>query len=147
MQGYNSRQFWHFFKEHAKARSVLYIVYCLSRTSLKEIWWGFEVKWTVTGNLTAVEGTKKGNDCMKGKIYWPSFHHSDWFSFETNHDLIGRASLCGIKGRHTHQAIRNRISVGFNHFSLTVNWMGISIVTMFSFLLTSFLNKTQGYWY
>lgn len=40
-----------------------YILCCLFRTSLIEIWWGLEVKWTVKENLTAVEG-KKGNDCF-----------------------------------------------------------------------------------
>lgn len=43
---------------------------------------------------------------MKGKIYWPCSRRCDWFSFETNHDLIRRAGLCGIIGR------RYRVSVG-----------------------------------
>lgn len=69
---------------------------------------------------------------MKGKIYWPSFHRSDWFSFKTNHNLIRRASLCGIKGGQMYQVRRCPISVGFNNLFLTVHWRRISIGTIFS---------------
>lgn len=68
---------------------------------------------------------------MKEKIYWPSFHHSNWFSFETNNDLIERANLCGKRGRHTHQVRICCISVGFNHLSLIVNWRGILLAQCF----------------
>lgn len=93
MQGYNVRLFvitFCFLSVHKVY--WYYVLYWVFRTSLIEIHWGLEVKWTVRERLTAVWKEKKMNvHYLRRKTYWQSFQECNWFSFKPNHKPIKKS--------------------------------------------------------